>query len=142
MKRSHEHSADHGLFVDDSTLLIGSIGPRANVGTPHRRSRCCSSSIQEFTVGTRRCPFWVQFSTDSGRGCEEMGPNDLMVGREQPLIREKGPWHTAAFVAAEIPHYLHAVAAGAGREMRSVRHQPAKVAGVRSSPRVVKKWSR
>jgi hypothetical protein len=46
-----------------------------------------------------------------------MGPNDLMVGREQPLIREKGPWHTAAFVAAEIPHYLHAVAAGTGREM-------------------------
>ena len=46
-----------------------------------------------------------------------MGPNDLMVGREQPLIWDKRRRHTAAYIAAEIPHDLHAVAAGTRREM-------------------------
>jgi hypothetical protein len=67
--KTAKHSADHGLFVDDTTLLIGSIGPRANVGTHHRRSRCCSSSIQEFTVATRRCPFSANSQRIRERGC-------------------------------------------------------------------------
>src|SRR2546428_13929283 len=46
-----------------------------------------------------------------------MGPTDLVGGREQPLIRDEGRWHTAAYVQAEISHDLHAVAASTRREM-------------------------
>jgi hypothetical protein len=41
-----------------------------------------------------------------------MGPNDLMLGREQPLIRDKGRRQTSASIETEIPHDLHAAAAG------------------------------
>jgi hypothetical protein len=46
-----------------------------------------------------------------------MGPNNLMLGWEQPLIRDKGGRQISASIEAEIPHDLHAAAASPGREM-------------------------
>jgi hypothetical protein len=41
-----------------------------------------------------------------------MGPNDLVLRREQALIWDKSRWQASPSIEAEIPYDLHATASG------------------------------